>query len=162
MAAPAQNFECELYQLKIRWTNENLQEILEWSSRDNKCLSLIRERLDILGDTVTLTCFVPEQEPCEPLAAFLVTKAGNSISKRQLQYHVCCNCRVKRGIFRSFVVPLASVRTSQRTRSVSIVTTNGINVSRPEYKISNVYYTNICKSNSVKINIKITKIVISK
>ena len=58
----------------------------------------------------------------------------------------------------TYIAPLASVRTSQRTRSVSFVTTNGMNVSRPECKISNVFIQAFAKTNSIKINIKITEI----
>jgi len=56
------------------------------------------EKDSISQETVTHTCIVPEQEPREPLAAFVVTEAENSISKGQLQYPICCNCLVKRGI----------------------------------------------------------------
>jgi len=59
---------------------------MEQLSKGNKCLSSILERLAVSRGVLTFPFrIIPEKEPCEPLAAMLVTETGNSVFRMRLQ-----------------------------------------------------------------------------
>jgi hypothetical protein len=72
--------------LQFILTSANLQQNMEQLSKDNKCLSSIRERLALSRGLLTFPFrIIPEKGPCEPLAAMVVTEPENSVFRVWLQ-----------------------------------------------------------------------------